>query len=213
MAFRSERAVIMRKLVELKREGCDVEVILSNADGDILAGLVSAGIPVHPFFIRAASPRPQVIVHSKFWLVDAKSTLTGARRRIAYAGSSNWRLDQQRSDDMLLRIVDDGVYGAYSAYWELIRSRAASDPEPPGDRRCRAPLGARGDTVAQRRGLEPLRRDAARRGQRRSQRRRGGLKRLHVEMTGAQTGHGTSSVSRTAIASQELPSPPRATRP
>ena len=59
MAFRSERAVILRKLVALKREGCDVEVVLSNADGDILAGLVSAGIPVHPFFIRAASPRPR----------------------------------------------------------------------------------------------------------------------------------------------------------
>jgi hypothetical protein len=134
MAFRSERAVIMRKLIALKGEGCDIDVVLSNADGDIMAGLVGAGIPVHPFFQRAVGTRPQVIVHDKFWLVDAKSRLTGARTKVTYAGSSNWRGDQQRSDDLLLRIVDDGVYRAYSAYWDKIRSRAASDlPRPATD--------------------------------------------------------------------------------
>ena len=44
MAFRTERSVIMRKLVELHRAGCDVDVVFSNADGDIIAGLESAGI-------------------------------------------------------------------------------------------------------------------------------------------------------------------------
>ena len=110
MAFRSERAVIMRKLVDLHGEGCEVDVIATNLDGDILAGLVSAGIRVRPFFLRARTGLPQVIVHSKFWLVDARSTRTGARTRLTYAGSSNWRPDQQRSDDLLLRIADDGVY-------------------------------------------------------------------------------------------------------
>ena len=134
MVFRSGRAVIMRKLVELHRAGCDIDVVVSSADGDIMAGLVSAGVPVHPFFQRAAGAQQQVIVHSKFWLVDAKSTLTGRRTKIAYAGSSNWREDQQRSDDLLLRIVDDGVYADYLAYWEKIRSRAISDlPRPASD--------------------------------------------------------------------------------
>ena len=129
MAFRSERAVIVRKLAELHRQGCEVDVIASNLDGDIIAGLVSAGIRVRPFFLRgiAALGRPQVMVHSKFWLVDARSTRTGARTRLVYAGSSNWRADQQKSDDLLLRIADDGVYTAYDAYWELIRDRAQSD--------------------------------------------------------------------------------------
>lgn len=131
MAFRTERAVIMRKLVELHRAGCDVEVVLSNADGDIIAGLVSAGIPVHPFFLRAVTPLPQVVVHDKFWLVDAKSTLTGTRTKVVFAGSSNWRADQQQSDDLLLRIVDDGVFEAYSRYWDLIASRATSDQSRP----------------------------------------------------------------------------------
>ena len=38
MAFRSERAVIMRKLGELHREGCEIDVIATNLDGDIVAG-------------------------------------------------------------------------------------------------------------------------------------------------------------------------------
>ena len=88
MAFRTERAAIMRKLVELEQDGCDIEVILTNADGDILAGLVSAGIGVHPFFLRRTDTRPQVIVHDKFWLVDAKSAVTRRRRRIAARGAA-----------------------------------------------------------------------------------------------------------------------------
>jgi PLD-like domain len=189
MAFRTERAVIMRKLVELKRQGCDIEVIVSNADGDILSGLVSARIPVHPFFLRAITGvRPQVIVHSKFWLVDAKSTVTGARTKLAYVGSSNWRADQQYSDDMLLRIADDGVHARYSEYWELIKSRAASDQTRPATdvitpfsalAATPAPNGAGWNSsnvavrVAGSDGHSPL---------------AGGLKRLHVEMSGAQSG-------------------------
>jgi hypothetical protein len=67
MAFRSERAVIMDKLVELHREGCEVDVIATNLDGDIVAGLAAEGIRVRPFFLRRLSAaQPQVIVHSKF---------------------------------------------------------------------------------------------------------------------------------------------------
>jgi hypothetical protein len=127
MAFRSERAAIMRKLVKLENQGCDIEIILTNGDGDIISGLVSAGIRVTPFLWRAAGALPQVRIHNKFWLVDAKSTTTGTRTKIAYVGSSNWRGDQQYSDDMLLRVVDDGVYDAYSSYWRLIKERAFTD--------------------------------------------------------------------------------------
>jgi hypothetical protein len=190
MAFRSERAVIMRKLVALHAQGCEVDVIATNLDGDILAGLVSAGVRVRPFFLRgsAASGRPQVIVHSKFWLVDARSTRTGARTRLAYAGSSNWRPDQQRSDDLLLRIADDGVYAAYDAYWELIRDRAQSDQNrsttertPPASALTALPAANsagwnRTDVTLRVAGSDGHNVQNA------------GLRRLHVEMTGAQNG-------------------------
>jgi hypothetical protein len=188
MAFRSERAVIMRKLVDLAEEGCDIDVVVSNADGDIMAGLVSAGVPVHPFFMRAIGGRAQVIVHDKFWLVDAKSTVTGARSRIVYAGSSNWRGDQQRSDDLLLRIVDDGVYSAYSDYWSKIRERAVSDlPRPATDtvKPVSALVSSPTANVAGWHDSDVTVRVAASDGHLQTA---SGLQRLHVKMSGAQTG-------------------------
>jgi hypothetical protein len=178
----------LRQLVSLHREGCDIDVIVSNADGDILAGLASAGIPVRPFFKRRADGRPQVIVHSKFWLVDARSRVTGIRTRLTYAGSSNWRGDEQYSDDLLLRIADDGVYDAYSDYWKLIRSRVVSDQDRPAT-----------DTVAPATALtaspEPNaagwnRSDVGLRIAASDGHNVGasGLRRLHVEMAGAQQG-------------------------
>jgi PLD-like domain len=185
MAFRSERAVIMRKLVRLAHAGCDVEVIVSNADGDILAGLVSAGIPVHPLFLRNAAPRPQVTVHNKYWLVDAGSTLTGERTKIAYVGSSNWRGDQQYSDDLLLRIVDGGVHAAYSAYWELQRSRAASDQNRPAADAVVPSSALTATPAATWSRSDVLLRVAASDGHNVQA---VGLERLHVELSGAQTG-------------------------
>jgi hypothetical protein len=187
MAFRSERAVIMRKLVALERDGCEIDVVVSNADGDIMAGLASAGIRVRPFFRRALGTRPQVIVHDKFWLVDARSTLTGRRTRIAYAGSSNWRGDQQRSDDLLLRIVDDGVHAAYTAYWQKIAARAVSDlPRPLTDLVApAAAIGARPAAGAARWNRSDVRLRVA--GSDGHLPTASGLARLRVETSGAQT--------------------------
>ena len=188
MAFRSERIVILHKLIELQRAGCDVDVVLSSADGDIMTGLLLAGIPVHPFYLRAVAPRPQVIVHDKFWLVDARSAATGGRLRLTYAGSSNWRGDQQRSDDLLLRIADDGVYADYLAYWEKIRSRAASDlPRPRTD--AVAPVS--GHAVAPAAGAGGWHRTDVRVHVVASDghlQTAGGLAWLRVQLTGAQTG-------------------------
>jgi hypothetical protein len=135
MQFDASRRAILRELLKLNEAGCQIEHIFTNADGEVIAGLVSAGIPVYPFYQRAAATATgqRIIVHDKFWLVDAKSKLTGRRTKIAYVGSSNWRTDEQYSDDMLLRIVDDGVYDAYTNYWELIKSRRISDQDRPAN--------------------------------------------------------------------------------
>ena len=207
MAFRSERAVIMDKLVALQRAGCDIDVIISNADGDILAGLLSAGIPVHPLFLRAVGTRPQVMVHDKFFLIDAINTTTRTREKTTYAGTSNWRPDEQKSDDLLLRIIDDGVYNAYSRYWGLIASRAASDQSRPG---------AGKDTVAPSSALT-VRPDPNDAGWNRDDVTvriaasdghnvgGSGLQRLHVEMSGAQNGAWDFTGETAGYNVQELP--------
>ncbi len=149
MAFRTQRAVIMRRLVGLRREGCDVEVIVSNIDGDILAGLVAGGVRVRPFFVRAGATTANraITVHNKFFIVDARSTVTGRRSKTVYTGSSNWRPDQQYSDDLLLRIIDDEVHDAYDRYWTLMRDRATTAQNRPASDKV-APRSALGLSTA-----------------------------------------------------------------
>jgi hypothetical protein len=188
LPFNTERAAIMRKLIALEDTGCDIEIALTRADGDILAGLVAERIRVHPFFARELGVRPRVNIHDKFWLVDAGSTLTGERTKIAYVGTSNWRADEQYSDDMLLRIVDDGVHAAYSDYWRLIRDRAVSDQERPVSDAVApaAAIGARPNANAWGWNTRPVTvRVAASDGHDADA---VGLERLHIELTGAQTG-------------------------
>jgi hypothetical protein len=127
--FDVERAVIADRLVRLHEDGCDVRVLFTRADAEILATLASAGIAARPLYWEpvTASRLPQVRIHNKFWLVDARSKATGEPVKLAYVGSSNWRADEQYSDDLLLRIADDQVHDAYRAYWQVIEQRASSD--------------------------------------------------------------------------------------
>jgi hypothetical protein len=89
---------------------------------------------------------------------------------------------------MLLRIADDGVHAAYSAYWELIRSRAVSVQNRPATDVV-APRSALVATPAPNAGgwnrSDVTLRVAASDGHNVNA---VGLKRLHVEMSGAQTG-------------------------
>ena len=134
--FDVQRAVIADRLVRLHDEGCDVRVIYTRADARILATLASAGIDTRPLYWEPvpAARLPQVRVHNKFWLVDARSKPSGEPIKLAYVGSSNWRDDEQYSDDLLLRIADDQVHDAYREYWKVIETRASSDlPLNPGE--------------------------------------------------------------------------------
>jgi hypothetical protein len=127
--FDVERAVIADRLVQLHTDGCDVRVIFTRADAKILATLASAGIVARPLYWEPvpASRLPQVRVHNKFWLVDARSKTTAEPAKLAFVGSSNWRADEQYSDDLLLEIADEQVHAAYRAYWQVIEQRASSD--------------------------------------------------------------------------------------
>ncbi len=127
-------------------------------------GWSSAGIRVRPFFLRAASPRAagdraqQVLARRRDQHAHRR-----AARRLVYAGSSNWRGDQQRSDDLLLRIADDGVYARLQpATGRRSASRAASDQTPPATDTKPPASALDAPAGAERGGLEPRRRDAAR---------------------------------------------------
>jgi hypothetical protein len=180
--FRRQRMAIADKLVDLERQGCDVEVINSNGDADVVAKLVNAGVRYDPFYLGLDG----VQTHTKYWLVDAGSTVTGTRTKIVYAGSDNWRADEQQTDDLLLRVSNDGVYDAYASHWEGLKARAVfvrkrapaqvTDTEAPATVINAVP-GSDALRITGSDGVGDFGTSGAT-----------GIKRLHVEMTGAQTG-------------------------
>jgi hypothetical protein len=211
--FHRERMVVARKLIELHNDGCDVQVLNSHGHADVVADLIHAGVEYCPMFLGTIAST----MHTKYWFVDAKSELTGARTKTVYAGSANWRADQHQTDDLLLRIIDDGVYDAYNRHWEGMRLRCAytrgrppellSDPHAPYSALSVTPaLNARpwnnsdveirltaSDGVGDYQGANAT-----------------GMKRLHVEMSGAETGSWdftgpplTVSIARTLTVSAE----------
>jgi hypothetical protein len=189
--FRRERMAIVDRLIALERAGCVVEVVNSHGHADIVANLVHGGIAFYPLFLGKIG----VDTHTKYWLVDAKSKLGGVPVKTVYAGSANWRANQLQTDDMLLRIVDDVVYNSYNAHWEHMRSRSdynrrrsvseitddhspfithSAEPDPGATGWNRSTVSVRltaSDGVGDYLGSGAT-----------------GIKRVHIEMTGAQSG-------------------------
>jgi len=192
--FRRQRMAVADQLIALEKHGCDVQVVNSHGDAEIVAELINAGIDYYPLFLGAIRGGT---THTKYWLVDANRTVDGMRTKIVYAGSDNWRADEQQTDDMLLRIVNDGVYDAYANHWAGMKTRSAYtrtqlpsalvDTEAPATAITAShPLGGAASEVAVRiTGSDGVgnggdEEDGASRAT--------GISRLHVEMSGAQTG-------------------------
>jgi hypothetical protein len=112
--FRSERLVIAEKLVELHDEGCAVGVVNTNGDPEVVSLLLNRGIDYYPLMNAVTN----LATHTKLWVADAGSTVTGERTKVAYMGSVNWRPFVNQTEDALLRVFNDQVHSDYNAYWE-----------------------------------------------------------------------------------------------
>ena len=86
------------------------------------------------FSLRAVGPAPagDRAQSSSGWSTLKSRPPPAPATRLAYVGSSNWRADQQYSDDMLLRIADDGVHAGLQRVLEAGQA-AARPPTRPAD--------------------------------------------------------------------------------
>ncbi len=116
--FRSERLVIAERLVELKEEGCEVGVVNTNGDPEVVALLLNRGVAYYPLMNAVTN----LATHTKLWVADAGNTVTDERTKVAYMGSVNWRPFVTETEDALLRVFNDQVYADYNAYWEEMRN-------------------------------------------------------------------------------------------
>ncbi|HEY4220703.1 MAG TPA: phospholipase D-like domain-containing protein, partial [Myxococcota bacterium] len=129
--FADNRIDVAHKLVEKHNQGCSVKANLrddgtASAPGaSVLHTLKHGGVSVRLFAPDA--DHDQFTIHSKILLVD--SAYEGAsgvsHRKLVFMGSHNYTDGAlQHNDETLMRIDDPGIFAAYLANWNTIRSLA-----------------------------------------------------------------------------------------
>lgn len=125
MAFFTEaRGAVANDLVDLKKKGCDVRVVMREggarlSDASIVRTLKKGGVAVGEFPAATGNN-----IHSKYVLVDAPwkgEDGQVSRRKFVFTGSHNFTAPALRAnDETFLRIADDAVFAAYRQNWEQI---------------------------------------------------------------------------------------------
>lgn len=113
--FEDERRTLSTRLVELRRGGCAVYVVIGQrSDGSaalgsgVRADLCGAGIPVRS--------RPNI--HNK--AVVLYGIYNGSWKKILFTGSHNWTLNALRYNDEILARVGHGSGAIYDAFTQQL---------------------------------------------------------------------------------------------
>ncbi|NUS09183.1 MAG: hypothetical protein HOV97_42250 [Nonomuraea sp.] len=127
--FSTERSLVIDALKAKKRQGCVVQVLVSEGNQTVSTAqeLAAGGVVVHTFrpggcHYPAGDSCAAGNLHSKIMLVDGPSAAAGgATKRYVYTGSHNLnRGSLTASDDSFVRIDDAGIYAAYDADFDAM---------------------------------------------------------------------------------------------
>jgi len=112
------RPAIARKLADLKRAGCWVDVVLTNANAEVLSALKSASVQTTRCNYNAG-PGIDIRVHSKYMLVDGAYDDDIVPR--VFTGSHNYSYSALRqADEALVRVMGRTVHDDYLRnFWHL----------------------------------------------------------------------------------------------
>jgi phosphatidylserine/phosphatidylglycerophosphate/cardiolipin synthase-like enzyme len=122
----SARLYLADKLVALRKAGCTVEVIYPDGPGsqDTIYPEVTSALLKGNVDTWNTRPRAGLYVHNKVILIDG--TYQGVKgQKIVYATSQNLTMTSLReSNEVMLRIPNGGVYGAYVANFNSIKANS-----------------------------------------------------------------------------------------
>jgi phosphatidylserine/phosphatidylglycerophosphate/cardiolipin synthase-like enzyme len=123
--FTDARVAVAQRLAARRRDGCNVQVVVGDADiplGDtVRSTLTDAGVALTTYPERAGMWG----LHSKYLLIDAPYAGSTTHRRLVFTGSHNWTGPALTiHDETLLRVENDGVFDAYLADWSRVRTAA-----------------------------------------------------------------------------------------
>ena len=120
--FTNGRDDVASALADLRRAGCDVQVIIGSYDsspGTRVASLLRAGgVPV------SVAPPDALNVHSKYMIINARYGEGAAIERLVFTGSHNYTSPAlRRNDEALMRVADPDIYEAFWDNWHTIHAQ------------------------------------------------------------------------------------------
>lgn len=113
------RPAIARKLTELRKAGCWVDVVYSNMNEEVMNELNVSGGPQLTKCDFNVAPEIDIRVHSKYMLIDGAYDDDIIPR--VFTGSHNWSRDSLRvSDEAMLRIMGRDIHDQYlDNFWHI----------------------------------------------------------------------------------------------
>ena len=123
MAYWSiSRVKILEKLISMSKKGCDIKLIVRNAQHPVYQKLI-VKLAETGLDYRLTSNSYLRALHSKYLLIDG--TYAGKQRKVVFTGSHNYTGSSLRkNDEILLRIIGDEEYDSYIDNWTKIYNQS-----------------------------------------------------------------------------------------
>ncbi len=134
MAFFSDaRTAIAERLADLDAEGCAIHVLVADrvdfeSPGDAVVDALSTGNIDFAYFPHDAfDAESGMMIHSKYFLIDAPFGANQIRQQLVFTGSHNFNVSSlERNDEALLRIRDSSTHADFVVDWETLRPHATT---------------------------------------------------------------------------------------
>lgn len=134
MAFFSDaRTAIAEQLATLDADGCAVHVLVADrvdfeSPGDAIVDILSTGAIDFAYFPHDAFDAGSgMMIHSKYFLIDAPFGPHDIRQQLVFTGSHNFNVSSlERNDEALLRIRDSSTHADFVDDWETLRPQATT---------------------------------------------------------------------------------------
>ena len=124
--FQTRGKALAKALINKKRQGCDIAIIMSVPGGGTYKSMERAGIPLRSadwlFAERVAEKEdgiegwgPRFYSHYKVMMVNG--TYDGQPTRTVWTGSENWSAISFANEEVVFTINDPAVHRIYSEQW------------------------------------------------------------------------------------------------
>jgi hypothetical protein len=129
--FGDSRLAVAQRFAQLRRAGCQVQMVLRQVDGegaapgpDVERVLRDAGVEVT--LARTTDDGLRYTTHAKVLIIDSmyQTSSSTRRRQLVFFGSHNYTMNALvENDETLMRLDDAGVFASFVDNWTALRAQ------------------------------------------------------------------------------------------